>query len=423
MSEQLGVEQLELTPEVVRDRFRWALRQGNPRWLWPETTPERWQAALHHVEHATRHVLTGHGQPAVLEGNAQDIGLAALTSGMGPLLGYWITAGLLEAEPPIRALLELHYNQNGKRMEYLAHSASAVVNALHDAGVDVTILKGIDTAYRFFPSPGSRPLSDIDLWINGPDEPAAARVLTSLGYEPGDTSYGEQAWRMSSTPVEPRTLSLVHEDDPWTIDLHRTLDRRYSAGAPTLHLDSALGPQRKCAWLLSAKGNVLSGEGLLVHLASHASLELRSLSMLRVTELIFVIRKLEEEQALSWGGVLQTAETAGPLGALYPAFHMVNQLAPGTIPENIAQIFERGAPTSVKRVIGQLSPATCQRLARSSFEERFMWTGTLRGFVRELTEGLVPTVSFSELGRIYRMRFWRLARGTITLTSAPPTKM
>ena len=58
--------------------------------------------------------------------------------------------------------------------------------------------------------------------------------------------------------------------------------------------------------------------------------------------------------------------------------------------------------------------ATCQRLLRCSFEERFMWTGTIGGWAREVADALLPRVSREELGRIVATRFWRLARGTVT---------
>ena len=45
-----------------------------------------------------------------------DIGIAAFTSSMGPLLGFWNQMGLLDAKPSVQSVIELNYSHNSERM-------------------------------------------------------------------------------------------------------------------------------------------------------------------------------------------------------------------------------------------------------------------------------------------------------------------
>jgi hypothetical protein len=76
-----------LTADQVRERFRWAKRQGNPAWLWPSIAFEEWREALGAVERIVRARLSNSAIDERLDGNADAIGLAGYTSGVGPLLG------------------------------------------------------------------------------------------------------------------------------------------------------------------------------------------------------------------------------------------------------------------------------------------------------------------------------------------------
>lgn len=160
----------ELTSEQVRSRFRWALQQGNPQWLWPQITQAGWQLALEEIEQTLRRVLAGKTGQLGLKAGPLEIGIAAYTSGMGPLLGYWAGAAKVSADEPIHKIIRSHFTHNHDRMNDLARHASRLVGELTAAGVGVTLLKGMHTAFSFFPTPGSRPLSDIDLRIRAGDE-------------------------------------------------------------------------------------------------------------------------------------------------------------------------------------------------------------------------------------------------------------
>ena len=408
----MNVPEFKLHPEVVRARFREAVRQGQPRWLWPETTPQNWQAALGQIELAVRHVLAGDRAAARLAGDPDDIGVAAFTSGTGPLLGHWAKEGRLDAERSVLSLLEAHLAHNAERMERLARFAISAVEALANADLRVTVLKGMHTAHSYFPVPGSRPVSDIDLLIEASEVEAANETLRSLGYLPGHTGFGEQAWRLAGTSAEPCSLSLVHRDGPWYIDLHTSLDRRFSAGAPLIRMDRALQYDARGRWAPAPSGEVLAGAGLVLYLASHASRGLAALSMVRLIELVFVIRRFEQEDRLLWDDFLALSARTGNLSCSYPALHQANILAPGLVPESIFEKLKQDVPRAVRLVVEPLTPATCQRVLRNSFRERFMWTRSIGGWAREIVGSLLPRVGLKELIWIYRMRCWILVRRT-----------
>src|SRR3569623_447423 len=97
-----------LLPEAARARYGDALRRGHSEWLWPDIDPKGWQAALCAIERVTRDILGG-GSAPLLAGDPQELGIAAFTSGMGPLLGYWASQDMLQVDAPIRSVLALHY--------------------------------------------------------------------------------------------------------------------------------------------------------------------------------------------------------------------------------------------------------------------------------------------------------------------------
>lgn len=411
---ELALDALDLDAETVRRRFDWAVRQGNSYWLWPDTTAEAWQAALAQIETIARQVLTEGHSRQVLDGRPEDIGVAGYTSGMGPLFGFWLRQGLIRASAGAGAILELHLRHNRIRMARMARHASRIVEALAGRGVEVTVFKGMDTAWSVFPDPATRPLSDIDLLIDPADQPIASGTLHRLGFAPGPIGYcpPAQSWRMADGPVTPHSLAFTHMDDPWTVDLQTSLRRRYSYGAPVIELDRIRSPAMLARWSLSPRAATLAAEARLVHLACHAGCGLVSLSLLRLVELVLAIRALP---GIRWDLFVALAWRAGALGMAYPALRFAEQLAPGTVPRDVLARCEGEAPPRVRRVIERLTPSTAQRVLRCSLEERFMWSPSpLRRFVQAVRELHPPGLPVRTLPGIYRARAWRLLRGTLT---------
>jgi hypothetical protein len=269
----LPLDAFDLSPAEVEHRFAWAVRQGNRSWLWPDTPIAGWRSALLQIERITREILHDGRADTALTESGDRLCVAAFTSGMGPLLGYWGAVGKLRASAEVLALVDLHYRHNAIRMDMLSARAAEAVGARAGAGVRATVLKGMQTAFAYFPTPGTRPLSDIDLLVDAADRALAGEVLHCLGYLPGKTVLfpPQQCWRMASSPPVPRSLVLTHRDGPWYIDLHTGLSQRYSAGARIVELDRLRAPGRIESWVLSLSADALAPVAMLLHLACHAS--------------------------------------------------------------------------------------------------------------------------------------------------------
>jgi hypothetical protein len=401
----------------VRERFEWAVRQGNPGWLWPDVTISDWRHALAEIERAAREILTDGVAGAPLSADPEALGVAAYTSGTGPIFGYWIEQHVLTAVPEISAVLARHLAHNRRRMGKLAGVAVEFSAALAVRGVDVTIIKGMHTALAYFPEPGTRPLSDIDMLIDPRHAETACAALQAAGFEMMHESRSvppQQTWRLGGERPEPRTLAFVHADDPWSIDLQTSLDFRYASLGRTMRLGAVWPAGSAERWPLADSAGTVPQPLRLLHLAVHASCPISSLTLLRLIELVLVIRKDTAAGTLGWSAFLAAAERSGALAGAYPALRMCDALVPGTVPAPVLAGCERAAPPSVAQVLDRLTPATAQRVVGSSFAERFMWSTSLPATARQLVADLFPRhIPLRELWRISRARGWRLARGTL----------
>ena len=409
----LAFDCCDMTPAEVRQRFRWAKRQGNPAWLWPDVEVGDWRTALHGIEGAVRNILASGSSDALLDGNPAAFGVACYTSGTGPILGWWMEQGRLAASPAIAAVVELHLRHNRLRAARLEAAAVALVGPLLDQGIDVAILKGMHTAGAYFPDPGTRPASDIDLLVRPVQAMAAEEALRSQGFIATGRGKSESGWRLASVAAQPRSLHMVHADDPWSVDLHSSLNVPVSHGAAVANLDLAKPVESGRDWPACPRAKLLDQSLLLLHLAVHASAGLQNLTLLRLIELHLVIRKDEAAGLLAWESFTALAEQCGSLGFAYPALRLCDELAPGTIPESVLARCARHAPHGVISVLDRLSPATAQRLAGSSVAEHFMWAGDWGARLRQLATDVAVSRSWRRLWPVYERRAWQLLRGRI----------
>ncbi len=154
---------------------------------------------------------------------------------------------------------------------------------------------------------------------------------------------------------------------------------------------------------------------LLFHLAVHAGAGLQNLTLLRLVELNLVIRQDLAAGRLNWSAFLALGERAGLLGFAYPALKLCEDLTPGVVPAEVLDSCARAAPRGVLRVVRRLSPATAQRIERSSVGEHFMWADDWLQRARQLAADIAPRVnSWRDVWSIYEKRAWRLVRGRVS---------
>jgi hypothetical protein len=404
----------EVDAEEVRRRFAWARRQGRPAWLWPEAPIPAWSRALEAIQAVVSALLAGAGK-ASLSGDPQAIGLAGYTSGLGPMLGLWREQGRLDADGPIATVLERHLAHNRARSARMAAAAGEIVDRLAASGIRTLVLKGAHTGQAYFPEAGARPASDIDLLVGDADVAAAEAALAAAGLVLKARGRWESSWRDPATPDEPRSLTYVHAEDPWSVDLHRSLNVTAGEGAPIAELDLAQPMANGGPWAPDIRAGVLDQPLLLLHLAAHAGAGWQNLTLLRQLELALVIRADRAQGRLSWEAFLELGARTGALGYAYPALRLSEKLSPGSVPAAVLNDCAARAPRAVRHALTRLSPASAQRIERNSLAEHFMWTSGWRGRLRQLAADLAPRAgSWSGLVGIYEERAWRIIRGRVS---------
>jgi hypothetical protein len=401
----------ELTEGDFAARLLWAKRQGNPAWLWPDIEMVDWRVALHAIAQIVRVKLSGARPFRALDGDPAAIGLACYTSGMGPLLGWWLEQGKIAATRSIGDVLALHLDHNRRRTEGLIRAATDVAGRFLRHHIPVLVLKGAHTATEYFPDPATRPASDIDLLVADTQAIAAGNLLQDAGFQLVHRAARESTWRPNGVPTDPRSLMFVHADDPWSIDLHNSLDYVVAGGAPMARLDALRPLDHVEPWRPLPKAGVLEQPILLLHLATHAGAGLHNLTLLRLVELQMVISQDLTSGRLSWRDFLGEGERTHLLGFAYPALDLCEKLVPGTVPQAVLEQCAAAAPIGVQRLVAALQPAIAQRIGRGSFAEHFMWSPGWRDRARQLAHDIyMPKVTWKMSRSIYETRAWQLIR-------------
>ena len=390
---------LDLDPETARQRLLRARFRARPERLWPDLRPDQLQDALKVIAEMAGAALLNERKQVLAEAD-QALSVAGYVSGMGPLLGYWIECGLIDAPADVEDIFSLHLRHNRRRMLRLTAEAVAMARLFDGAGITPTIIKGMHTAHAYFPEPGTRPVSDIDLVMGSTGAMnAAQRLLSERGYLPGPLIIPEnrQDWRRPDVPETPRSLDFVHQDDPWTIDLQASFDRHFPAGK-IVRLDELASSAAMAAWPLSDCANVLPQPLLTLHLAVHASQGFNSLTLMRLTELALVIRADRANGILIWEEFVELADRIGALGFVYPAFLFTEELAAGTIPADILARCAAAAPRAVRRFLSGHTCWSVQRIHRWSRQEAFVWCDDIFGRIRAVAGYLTPRTDTSLRG-------------------------
>lgn len=401
---------IELCEGEFDRRRQEAKQSGNPAWIWPEVPLVSWTEATDEIAKATATVLSG-DIAHLCDFEPRTFSLACYTSGMGPLLGCWLEADALTAPLAIGAILNAHLEHARGRAKRAAVLSKSVVALLAKEGVRPIILKGGHTAFAYFPDPATRPASDLDLLVPAMDAAQAESALALAGLACLSRTKRDSTWAILNERREPRSVWLAHAEDPWSVDLHNSLDFSAAAGAQLVRLDRADPFMTAIDWPPDERAKALSQPLQLLHLAVHASGGFHNLTLLRMVELILVIQRDEEGGRLSWKSFLEMGERTGGLGAAYPALQMSETMLPGIIPEEVLHRCNQAAPKRVRAIVEKLDPAHAQRIERTSITEHFMWVSGMSGWARQLGSDLIPARS---VGSIYQARAYRLLRGKIS---------
>lgn len=410
------------TPGCVRARVDWARRRGHPEYLWPDVAIARWRTALRGVEGAVRAVLAGSGaggdaliapeQDEPDPDAARAVGVAAFTSGLGPLLGRWLEEGTLPPTMQGAGVLAEHLHHGRLRWERMRRMLEEALSSLLDAGLNPIVLKGMQTGAAYFPEPGARPASDIDLAVAPAQLPLAESALARLGWRlkrrRSDPPGSE--W----VPAEPqllRSLELTHAENPVAIDLHGGIDRSFF-GVRRLRFGD--GPFTTAACLPDFAGaRRLSQPWQFVFLAAHASEELHRLQLLRLVELVLVARA--DLEPGGWTAVRELTRELDAARFLLPAIELAERLVPGSMDAAwLEEDLRPAAPRRMRHALTGLRPSDAQRLEGLSLRDRFLFAQGPAELTRRVAFLLWPQRS-RRVSAVYAERIWRLLRGRVRL--------
>jgi hypothetical protein len=387
----------------------------DPRALWPALDPALLQPAADAIGRAVAVLVRGQSTAlgSARGDDAYAIGVAALLTGTGPLLGYWVENGALDVSDAVAAVLGNHLAHGRARAQRIAREVGPALGCLVAAGVTPTIIKGFHTSYAYFAEPGLRPISDVDVLIAPGEVRKAEAELRRVGFVPSDVICKpyKRDWYPSDDDGRIWSVEVFDARDRWKLELH---DGYNFGELPSfgLGLESRLGATMR--WLVDGIPVWVPAQPLLtVALAAHIAGELHTRCLLRVVELASVIRRDRELGLLDWHALDHLLAQTRADRFVYPAFSLVEQMVPGTIDQGILQRARRASTPLARLVTRRLTPTFPVLDDRPILAERLMWIKTRQHAARSIMNWLnpVPDRPWAETLGLYHSRAVRALLG------------
>ena len=399
--------------------------------LWPGLDAAMIQSAADAIGTTVAGVLRSESAPLTFattgpdaERRARAVGVAALLTGVGPLLGAWIASGELETEMPIARVLARHLAHARAREVRIRAAVMPVLARMERAGLEPGVIKGFHTAHAYFPEPGARPFNDVDVVVPPAAIAQAERLLGEAGFvgeQRVGTSTYKREWLPPDGPGDVWSYELWHARSRWKLDLHDGLN--FAAV-----LQNVATPQvPRFAHLLALDGvtlRVADPNELIALLAAHASTEIYSQRLLRLVELVLVVRRAKALGTLEWGAVESSLAERGSLRFAYPMLALTEQLAPDTVDAALLTRLSHATTARARAATSTLSPTAPILDESFSLSGRLIWASGLRATIRRLWRMIAPLegASRSRQLRTYRhraMRLLGLARSPRSHSDAP----
>jgi hypothetical protein len=345
------------------------------------------------------------------ERRARAVGVAALLTGVGPLLGAWTADGMLETEQPIARVLARHLAHARAREARIRAAAMPLLARMESARLEPGVIKGFHTAQVYFPEPGTRPYSDVDVVVAPSAIPQAERLLRDAGFVAakriGTTTYKREWLPPDDVAGDVWSYDLWHARSRWKLDLHDGLNF-YEVLEQVRTLQA---PRFAEALTLDGVGlRVADANELIALLAAHASTELYSHRLLRLVELVLVVRRATTLGTLDWRAVEAGLAERGWLKFAYPTLALTEKLAAGTVDAALLAKSSTATTPRARAVTSALSPTAPILGVSFSLRERLIWASGPGPTLRRLWRLIAPLegASRSSQLRTYRHRASRL---------------
>ena len=341
--------------DEIAGRLRRYSRGLDWRVLWPTLREPDYRRARPLVQDAVKRVLRG--ERAILDGDdlSYAVGIAAFTNGVAALLAQWIEQGRVSASPAVSATLAPHLDHLRRRAERIRLAVSPAFDALLARGITPVVMKGFHTAYAYHDEPGVRPVADVDIQVPPSREADAEAALREAEFSfLRRPEAGKSEWIRRD--VESRVYSVERTDarSRWQLELHTTFDRDF-AGVFFARLDAfstCVKPLKIGEQTLLAPDHPL----LLLVLACQLSSELNSIRLMRLVDLVKVVRTDVARGSLDWDAVGRSMQRVGPRFC-FPALALAEHLAPSTIDARTLELARSDASWALRREIDGLEPA------------------------------------------------------------------
>ena len=403
--------------EVSRRLERYA-QTRDPSAIWPGLTEAARVAAAREIERITRAVVDGRvGETIDPSGThaAYALAIAGHTTGMAPLLGHLIETGVVTAAPDVACRFTEYLDHARRRAARMEREVSPALDALIAAGVRPAVLKGFHTARAYFAEPALRRMADVDVLVSADRIDAAESALDDAGFRPWSEALRPYKREWIGADVDPRVFSLEVPDarTRWVLELHSSLDRIFDPGAV-----AKFDAERECVEQTTIAGRsilVLRQPLLLLTLAAHCSQELNGSRLLRLFEMVQIIRADTAASRFDWDELLAMVRRTRTERFTYPALSLVEHLAPGTVDPRVLAAGRRDSTWAARHTVARLAPAGGSLDDRGVLRQ-VMWTRGPISVVQRVLRIIWPASfrSTHGVGAAWRARLRRIRSGLLT---------
>ncbi len=251
----------------------------------------------------------------------------AIRTGVAPLIYHYVRT-LPDLDIPsgaITALREL-YNMNALRNLRIYRQLHSILQALHDAGIAVAILKGAYLAQFAYDNIAHRSMADIDILVRQADVTAAERCLRDLGYRVDE-----------GKPDDIQTHSQVAyraPDEDVGVEIH--WDIRPAIGAFRVDMDGVWQRMQPIT-IAGTEALALQREDLLLHLCLHASSHhlFKFYGLRSLCDIAAVVRRCRDP--IDWEALQARAHQWEGANGVYLTLRLARDLLQAHIPSQVLE--------------------------------------------------------------------------------------
>lgn len=293
--------------------------------------------------------------------------------GIGPLLdrafGGQAEAAVLQ--PRLRTYLADQRRLSGERVVLLLQDLVELLDAAHDAAIQVLPMKGSLLATQYYPEPGLRPMNDLDILIHPSDEKRMVALLAKLGYQPVLRSPQHLGFARPENYGPTVSWDGEHPANPRHIDLHMHIHERL--WGIQYDLTTHVWADSKPGDLMGAPARLMGPAALLHHLAVHATGDLisRWIRLLHLHDIALVAPKVTDN---GWQRIIASVRAQREERYLYPALALTTQYYP-LIPEAVLKALRPGVPPALLKYLDTISieQVSFCNPAASTVAEKLRW--------------------------------------------------